>query len=154
LPTGSVLQVVNVIKTNNFSTSSTSFIDVTGLSASITPTSSSSKILVFVDVKGVSSTATTGSSESGIILVRNTTSIAVSTGMVANFTGQLSGRNTGSTAVTFTSSLSYLDSPATTSATTYKIQARAAAGTLYINTDEDLSYVGSVSTITLMEIAA
>jgi len=46
MPTGSVIQVQSTTKTNTFSTTSTSFTDVTGLSVSITPISTSSKILV------------------------------------------------------------------------------------------------------------
>jgi len=50
LPTGSVLQVVQTYKTDSFSTNATSYTNVTGLSASITPTSATSKILVMVSV--------------------------------------------------------------------------------------------------------
>ena len=46
LPAGSILQVVSVTKTDSFTTSSSSFVDITGLSATITPSSASSKILV------------------------------------------------------------------------------------------------------------
>jgi len=47
-----VLQVVSATKTDTFSTSSTSFVDVTGLTANITPSSTSSKIMVFVFLLG------------------------------------------------------------------------------------------------------
>jgi len=149
---GVVLQVVSATKLNSFSTSSTSLVDVTDLTVSITPKFSTSKILVLMNVKGTSSNGTAGSSDSGVTLVRGTTPIAVGTsGTNSNFTGQLSGRNLNNL-ISFSSTISYLDSPATTSATTYKVQARAAAGTIYINIDEG-SYSGSASSITVMEIA-
>jgi hypothetical protein len=152
MPTGSVLQVVNTIKTNTFTTSSASLVDVTGLSVSITPTSASSKILVLVNVRGTSSNGTPNAGDAGIVLVRNSTNIAVSTGgSFYNWMGQISGRNIGSTAVQASASVAFLDSPATTSSITYKIQALTAGGTLFINRDEDGGN-GSVSTITVMEI--
>jgi hypothetical protein len=140
-PAGSVLQVVNTIKTNTFTTSSASLVDVTGLSVSITPTSASSKILVLVNVRGTSSNGTANAGDAGIVLVRNSTNIAVSTGgSFYNWMGQLSGRNIGSTAVQASASVAFLDSPATTSSITYKIQGLTAGGTLFINRDEDGSY--------------
>jgi hypothetical protein len=154
MPTGSVLQVVSVIKTNSFTTTSTSLVDITGLSVSITPTSASSQILILVNVRGTSSDATPNSGDSGITLFRGATAIAVSTaGSFYNWTGQLSGRNIGSTAVAASASVSFLDSPGTTSATTYKLQGLASGGTLFINRDQDGGN-GSVSSITLMEIKA
>jgi hypothetical protein len=149
MPTGSVLQVVNTIKTNSFSTTSTTFTDVTGLSVSITPSSSSSTILVIASVTGIG-TDVPNAGATGFILVRNSTTIAQGTGGTVNFTGHLSNRNLGGTAHTLNSALSYLDSPSTASAITYKIQGRAEAGTLYVNRDPDNQV--SVSTITVMEI--
>lgn len=152
LPSGSILQVVNTIKTDSFTTTSTSLVDITGLSVSITPTSSSNKILILVDARGTTSDATANSGDSGIVLIRNSTTIAVSTaGSLKNWMGQISGRNIGSTAVQAAASVSFLDSPATTSSVTYKLQGSAAGGTLFINRDQDGNN-GSVSTITVMEI--
>ena len=48
LPAGSVLQVVQTVKTDTFATTSTSFVDITGVSVAITPSSTSSKILIQV----------------------------------------------------------------------------------------------------------
>jgi hypothetical protein len=148
-PAGSVLQVVNTIKTDSFSTASTTFTDVTGLSVSITPSSSSSTILVIASVTGTG-TDVLSAGATGFVLVRNSTIIAQGTGGTFNFTGQLSNRNLGGTAHTLNSALSYIDSPATTSSVTYKIQGRVEAGTLYINRDPDNTR--TVSTITVMEI--
>jgi hypothetical protein len=72
--TGSVLQVVSNTKTDTFSTSSTSFVDVTGLSVSITPTSATSKIFISFMFNGGVDTAAQGIN---MILVRNSTAICV-----------------------------------------------------------------------------
>jgi hypothetical protein len=151
--TGKLLQVVNVIKNDTFSTTSTSFTDITGLSATITPTSATSTILVMVTVSGTGTDVSLAGG-TGYVILRGSTQIAVNTSLPQDYTGQLSIRSLGpSTAVTLNHATNFVDSPATTSATTYKIQGKAAAGTLYINRDGD-NENGSVSTITLMEISA
>ena len=148
-----VLQVVNTLKNDTFTTSSTSFVDLTGLSATITPSSTTSKIMVMVTVSGAG-TDVSGSGPTGYVIVRDSTQIAVNTSLPYDFTGQLAIRSLGaSTAVTLNHATNFLDSPATVSAITYKIQVRADAGTLYVNRDGD-NAVGSVSTLTLMEISA
>ena len=147
---GHVIQVVSITKTDTFSTSSTSFVDITGLSVSVTPKSTSSKILIVVGITGIG-TDVASSGATGFVLVRNSTNIAQATTGSLPFTGQLSNRLLGGTAFTLNSAISHLDSPATTSSITYKIQGRAAAGTLRINTDPD--GITTVSTITVMEIA-
>ena len=57
LPAGSIIQVVSTTKTDTFSTTSTSFSDVTGFSVSITPTSTSSKIMVMASAQVGNSSA-------------------------------------------------------------------------------------------------
>jgi hypothetical protein len=156
LPTGSVLQVVNAIKTDTSSTSSTSYSDISGLSVSITPTSSSSKILVMLSIDG--------SNDSGslaIQLVRNSTAIAIGTAASGNqlnttLTNYYNNTDPNSHR---SSSITFLDSPATTSSTTYKAQFRTGtSGNGYINRStgtDNLAYnMYAVSTITVMEIAA
>jgi hypothetical protein len=148
-----VLQLVNTLKSDTFSTTSTSLVDVTGLSATITPSSTTSKIMVMVTLSGVT-TDQTDSSSGGYVLLRDSTQIAVNTALAYDRTGQLSIRSLGaSTAVTLNHATNFLDSPATVSALTYKVQVVAGAGTLYVNRDGD-NAVGSVSTLTLMEISA
>jgi hypothetical protein len=132
---GNVLQVVQVVYDNQFSTTSTSFVD-TGLTASITPTSASSKILVLVTQQGF-----TGGGDDNIRfnIVRNSTQIAVSRAQT----------RTG-TQVPIGNYLHKLDTPATTSSVTYKTQVRNELGnTIYFQwgTGE------SSATMTLMEIA-
>ena len=142
LPTGSVLQVVNASYGTQASTASSSYSD-TGLTATITPTSATSKILVIVDQCGIYSD---GNANAGldIILLRSATTLA-----------KIGGRAAGDKAVSVVMSIgsvssNYLDSPATTSATTYKTQFNS-------NSNANTTYVqvySSVSTITLMEISA
>ena len=146
---GKILQVVSTTKTDTFTTSSLSFVDVTGLSASITPSSSSSKILVVVTTAGGTVT------ENGMIrLVRDATPVGNGTGgSLENGFMQFSPA-APLNATTNTASMNFLDSPASTSSLTYKVEARIiAAGTLYLGRRVADTNYGIPSTITLMEVA-
>ena len=155
-----VLQVVSTAKTNQFTTTSTSFTDITGLSATITPSSATSKILI-VAMVSISTSASTGDAPS----------IRLSGGNSSTFVGDQSGTNRiraalysnnradwGVTHSILPGTIVYLDSPATTAATTYSVQARVAAGTFRLNgvgTDSDTaSFSTTPSSITVMEISA
>jgi len=135
---GKVLQVVSMVYSTEVTSTSTTYVD-TGLTLSITPSSASSKVLVFMDQSGVGKN---GSTTCRIKLQRGTTDLISGFGLTAY---------TGSTALNFIGSVSasYLDSPATTSAVTYK--------TVFSSENSNTAYVqggpGS-STITLMEIGA
>jgi len=122
LGTGAVLQVVQTVKVDSFSSTANTWTDVTGISVSITPTSSTSKVLVTCNW----SVGIDGSATPDIMarLVRNSTAIAIgNNGGTDNVTAMpISGTQT--TYTTFNNSVTYLDSPATTSATTYKLQMR------------------------------
>lgn len=146
LPTGSLLQVVSTNKNDAFSTTSTSYVDITGLSVSITPTFASSKILIFVTV-GASASA----DDSLVQLVRGATVIASGTGATVTNGFNMFSLNAG----TITNSpVNFLDSPATTSSTTYKVQILTRSGTVFVNRRSlNTSFSGS-SSITVMEIAA
>lgn len=147
---GKILQVVSTTKTDAFSTSSTSPVDITGLSVSITPSSTNSKILIFSQLAFSNGTANGGT---GFQLVRNSTNIGVSTAATSRNATVSSQSIVAGSDVRF-AHISFLDSPSTTSATTYKIQMRAAANTAYLNRRGDTSADdGSISTITVMEIA-
>jgi hypothetical protein len=147
---GSVIQVVQATTTTGTTTTSTSFVD-TNLSASITPSSASSKILAFVS--GPLYCGNTGYNTYSITrLVRGSTALLDTNHVTDNGAGSGVG-------VTMSSSLSisYLDSPATTSSTTYKLQIRlgqtaySATTTFPFQTGFGSSYT---ATIILMEIAA
>lgn len=152
--TGSVLQVVTATNSTLVSSTSTTYAD-TGLSATITPTSSSSKILILVNQSGYVSRNTATDCGFGTRLLRGATVILTS---VADANGPYDAY-TGATGTSGTRYLLsrhttvYLDSPATTSATTYKTQ-----GAVYVSGTLNFQTTGSgsnaTSTIILMEIAA
>jgi len=139
---GTVLQVVNATYATYGSTTSTSYAD-TGLTASITPTSASNKILVIVSLSGVGKSGFNTNAK--YQLVRGATAILG----IDNGTGFTNTTGYGMCSAT----ANYLDSPATTSATTYKVQygIDTSGGTAYINFSQNAV---TTSTITLMEIAA
>ena len=150
---GTVLQVVTANKTDTFSTSSTSFTDITGLSVSITPSSATNKILIMASVNG---TGASGVVQAMIQLVRNSTAIDI--GDAASTRIQTTNLYTAAADGVVMATPIYLDSPATTASTTYKVQMRVNSSTGYVNrttTDSDTTvYSRTASTITVMEIAA
>ena len=156
---GKVLQVVSTTKTDVFSSTSSSFVDITGLSVSITPSNSSNKILVISYINGIGADAASGTFGHQLQLVRNSTNIAVgdTAGSRSVATGSLGGQDSPPFAQSTT--ISFLDTPSTTSSTTYKIQTRhTQSKTMRINNvwnDETDATFGlrTVSTITVMEIA-
>ena len=137
---GTVLQVVTSTTSTKVDSTSSTFAD-TGLSASITPISTSNKVLVFATISGIfnNGAATTGTM---LRLLRGAAEIVVMEN-VAAYSPDAVG--TGS------SSTQYLDSPASTSSVTYKVQFanRNAAGQVSVQFDGN-----STSSIVLMEIAA
>ena len=129
---GKVLQVVTATDLTQRSTTSTSFVTASNtLSVSITPSSASNKVFIIVNTEAYAS---------GIVAVytiyRGATNIGNgSSGMTEN-------RLDWSTV-----SMSYLDSPSTTSATTYQVYWKVGSGTGYLNN-------GNTASITAFEIAA
>jgi hypothetical protein len=150
-----VLQVVSTSKTDTFTTASTSYVDITGLSVSITPQSTTSKVLVIVQL---SASQTFGTNQCATRLVRDSTAIDIgdTAGSRSSALAQVRGLSADTP---LTIPATFLDSPATISALTYKMQAiNLSAGTFYVNrstTDTDNStHVRTASTITVMEISA
>ena len=139
---GKVLQVVQSVYSTEFSMSSSTFAD-TGLSVSITPSSASSKVLVLVS-QPIGVIRAASSAVSDIRLVRDSTA-------VFTFKRPVGGVLTGVTDMELwaTAGFSYLDSPSTTSATTYKTQ--VASGSSY-ETKTNVS--NSNSSIIALEIGA
>jgi len=137
---GKVLQVVNVAYSTQTNVSTTTFVD-TGLSATITPTSATSKILVIANNAGVKKGAA-NNLYGAFKLLRGSTDLIT-------FESQ-AGINSNNTEANGIGSVScnYLDSPSTTSATTYKTQFNATASNMAVQQDN------CSSTITLMEIGA
>ena len=140
---GKVLQVVNTTKTDTFSTTSGSYTDVTGLSAAITPSSTSNKIYVVLSIY-VSNDTQTGNAICNI--VRDSTQLQETVVRIPQ-EGQAVYR-------LYNLSMTDFDSPATTSATTYKIQIKTNAGTMYVNRAANQGGFSNTATatLTLMEI--
>jgi hypothetical protein len=163
LPTGSVLQVVQSFKTDTYSQTSQTYTVITGLTATITPTSSTSKILFMAQI-GCSSAVQVDSwyfavGKGGSVI---TASIgdAASNRPRATAVAALADYSAPTQNFQITIPIMFLDSPATTSSTTYSVMGRTAnGGTLYINrtnSDRDTAnYDGRwTSSITIMEVAA
>ncbi len=147
---GNVIQVVQTVKTDTFTTTSGTAVDITGLSVNITPTSSSNKILIIGVTSG--NNVSTGFFQR---YLRNSTVIGVGTGDSPQTANGLIYNPGGSTQVS--TSFIFLDSPATTSSITYKSQiwSSGAGNTTYINiAPNGAGNGGAISSITVMEIAA
>ena len=136
LPAGTVLQVVNATYATETSTTSATFV-TTNLTASITPTSATSKILVLTTGSGVAA------ANGGTIftIYRNSTNLSAQGFCII-------GNPSSTTGTTGTFAINYLDSPATTSATSYTLYFESQAGTSKVH------WNNQPSSITLMEIAA
>lgn len=148
-----VLQVNSTTLSSTFTTTSTSFTDITGLSVSITPSATSSKILVYATING---SQDQGINDAALQLVRGSTAISI--GDAAATMVQASAQfNAFFGSSQSSQSILFLDSPSTVSATTYKVQMiNSSAGTSYINRSKlsSAGYYRTVSAITVMEISA
>ena len=154
---GKVLQVVSTTKTDKQESNTNSFIDITGLSVSITPSSSSNKILVLCSMIIGGQNGTMYAYK----LLRGSTDICIGDAVGSRTRCSIFGQHSGSDYMGESVSISFLDSPSTTSATTYKIQGRAETGgsqAIAVNAsinDGDSGNVGrGASSITVMEIQA
>ena len=136
---GKVLQVVSTHWTGSFSTASASYVDVTDGSLAITPSSASSKVL-FIGSWYARGQGSNDQNGGDLRIVRGATEIDE-----PGFVYHLLGSNSQAFATQAAIGAHYLDSPATTSSTTYKIQIKQYNGTAYLER-------GGV--ITLMEIGA
>jgi hypothetical protein len=145
---GKVAQVVVAQTNTSFSTSSGTYVDVTGLSATITPSATSSTILVMF-------TANVSANSSNMILScqlnRNGTAIPGGGTYVSLTNSMFTLANSFQINAM---SINYLDSPASTSALTYKIQTFHNGGTVYFFQRSDTSTVSSYGSLVLMEITA
>lgn len=137
-PAGTVLQVVQGTYSTPVSTSSTSYVS-TNVTASITPTSSTSKILIIANLTMYCSG---NSIEAAITIGKNGSDLTSGSGFADMYTG--SSDIIGQTPAV------YLDSPATTSSTSYTIYMKRTQGASPIQAN----FRGTTSSIILMEIAA
>lgn len=157
---GKVAQVLSTMKSDTFSTTSTSPVTITGLSQSITPSATTSKILIIVSLA-----ASVSNVDSDMAC------FALSGGNTSTYIGDTAGSRTktvhwirrpgdGATpaATNMPMTMVYLDSPSTTSAVTYNATAFRQQGTAFVNRSgidtDNGSWGRSASTITVMEILA
>jgi hypothetical protein len=148
-----IVQVLSTTKTDTFSTTS-ALADITGLSVTITPASTSSKILVMVQCHIVGTNAGVR-----LQLVRGATAICEGDAAGSRNQASMAGLYAPSSPTQYGAGANhfhFLDSPNTTSATTYKVQGGVQSGTAYVGQlSYDLDNINSTrvpSTITVMEI--
>jgi hypothetical protein len=147
LPAGSVLQVVQASTTTRVQITNSTYTD-TNLTASITPSSSSSKILVLISQNiGTYNSSQVGTA-GNLRIVRDSTTVFTSENVISIVAAL---GNASEVRVAGQYSLNYLDSPATTSSTTYKTQANLSGGGGRVEPQSSNGL--SNSTIILMEIA-
>jgi hypothetical protein len=146
---GKILQVVQATTTTAVSLLGTTFTD-SGVTASITPSSATSKVLVFVQQMIQTDRASSTSSSCAVRLLRGATVIDSpyygTGGSYSSYAASLSTTVSVETLLP----LHYLDSPATTSATTYKVQMAGSTATTNANAQNS----SGMSTIILMEVGA
>jgi len=147
---GKILQVKQTFKNDAASISSGTFADISGLTVSITPSATSSKILYIGSLYLASS-----SSEANFRLKRTIGGTATDIGVSSVLDDDADGSFAhGGGARYGEHSWQFLDSPNTTSAITYGIRWRIHSGTTYLNRTWDANWFHGASAITVMEIAA
>lgn len=154
---GTPLQTLSVTKSDVFTSTATTFTDITGLTITITPSSNTSKFLIIA-------TMMAGVTPLNILtayrLVRDSTPIGVGNAATNYYQATVGGlRNSYDTNSAFVVPLHHLDSPATTNPITYKIQGYAEGGTWRINAQgadaaNSIWSTRGISTFTVMEIQA
>ena len=159
---GRIVQVVQTVKTDAFSVLNTTSTDITGMNVTITPASSNSKVLILVEL----AVGDDGNGYSGFKLIRGSTTIGQSTALdsanVSNTQDTAFGFGSESSQATYklnNTSFNFLDTPSTTSATTYKLNIITwESKTFYLNRPYSLGNarytMSGTSTITAMEISA
>ena len=152
LPAGSILQVVQTVKTDTDSTSSTTISDIAGMSRSITPVASGSSLLIISDL----SLANNSQGSTAVLdLYRDSTAIAQPDS--GTWAATISHWANGSTAV-WNRSFTFLDTPTYTlgNSLTYKWRWRVdnTSLTTWVNRHNGNANYSSVSQITVMEVAA
>ena len=148
LPAGSTLQTLQGGRTTFFVTSSSTYADV--VSQTITPKYSSSKILITVSGCG----AAQNNNALYFKLLRDSTEINAGTGGgYHNVAGALTSDNSSSGFDVKGFTIQFLDSPATTSATTYKLQCAAYNGTARVGGRQNNTDIAVPTRITVMEIS-
>ena len=161
LPSGSsggIIQVRSTTFTENFSASISgmTWTEVPGLTTTIPPRRSDSKILILVTIGGIESSGL--NQRMGMALRKNSTNIAVNTSSGGQTSSSWAGSGTNSNDIRNQAAFTHLDSPATTSAVTYRVMITTEGSyNMYINRSGSNASSSSVfktaSSMTLMEIS-
>jgi len=152
---GSSPQPVQSVLTTTATTTSTTYADITGLTASYTPTSVSQKVLV----RGSISFGSTSSNQAAFRLARDGTALTQATASGSRTVSHVAFLDTANGLGMESTSFEFLDTPGTTSAVTYSIQWKrgGSSGTCYLNrAQDDLDYdsrANTVSTLTVIPFA-
>ena len=152
---GKVLQVVSTGKTDTYSNTSTTFTDITGMSVSITPSATSSRILVLCQISWMNGAL---SNRGFIRLMRDSTPINVATSTGSRPATSIGGENDSGSHI-MSGNIQFVDSPSSTSSIAYHLEASSESGsTFYLNRtigDADNAVTPrATSTITAIEIGA
>jgi|TARA_R100000455_G_C6240848_1_gene99805 hypothetical protein len=156
---GGIVQIKQTVKTDTFTSTSTSYTDVTGLTLNITPTSTSSKIMIVCHINGEGDSSTQGyfalarvisSSTDNTIYVGDSSSSRVRASLNMHINQNNECKN---------GTLMFLDSPNTTNEITYKIQTKTqGSGTIYVGRSSLFQDSANSATlpcsITAMEVSA
>ena len=152
---GGIVQVKYAIKNHTQSIAAQGsynwVVDISGLSLSITPKFSTSKFLVQMHI---GCHGTTGNAACTFRIYRDSTDITQTAANSDSRMGATVFYNSNNTAMGIPASMNVLDSPATTSAITYKVTGYTNAGTLYINRLPGDNTWNTISTLTVMEVSA
>ena len=152
---GGIVQVKYAIKNDTQSIAAQGsynwVVDISGLSLSITPKFSTSKFLVQMHI---GCHGTTGNAACTFRIYRDSTDITQTAANSDSRMGATVFYNSNNTAMGIPASINVLDSPATTSAITYKVTGYTNAGTLYINRLPGDNTWNTISTLTVMEVSA
>lgn len=156
---GHIIQVVSTFKNDVFTTTSNSYVDITGLSVAITPSSTSSKILILSSIGWGNSVSSEAFAPFQLVKVVGGTAsnIAEPSDTSQTYPATVGECNPNGNAQWSLQRVAFqfLDSPATTSAVTYKWQIFASgSSTTHINRRAQDTSMPTTSSITAMEVAA
>jgi len=150
---GKILQIVTTTVTAvTATTTSTSFVDITGMTVDITPSATSSKVMVFVNCN----TGSQALYRNSLRLMRDSTPIFIGDQYGSNRSRATLFAAMDDSQVVCNSAGQYLDTPGTESATTYKLQWQVESSAMYLNRSysgpDVVDQVSTSSTITVMEV--
>ena len=123
---GKVAQVVSAVNTTEYSTTSSSYSDITGLTLDITPSATSSKVLIMMQMTNRVANGSSTTARGTVKLLRDSTDL-----QEMSYFAQLSIGNGNPDSLIHSGSHIYLDSPSSTSQITYKYQGKTGAQTFY-----------------------